>query len=168
MAAQQRIAMKAAKRRKVTDKMWKLFKEKPWEGWTPQMVVGRCRRDGIPMVCKETLYQEYYRGQELVRRGLSKEVLPPRCRGARRGGFRLAASRRPLRGRLRPSSRAGLAFGAHQAKPSAEARFAGLTGNCHTTNQSQESTCLTMLRNACCVGYWKAGNSSQKGSSPCP
>ena len=41
---------------------------------------------------------------------------PPRCRGARRGGFRLAASRRPLRGRLRPSSRAGLAFGAHQAE----------------------------------------------------
>ena len=76
---------------------------------------------------------------------------------AREGGFRLSASRRPLRGRLRPSSRAGLAFGAHQAKPSAEARFAGLTENCHTANQSQESTCLTMLRNKCCVGYWKAG-----------
>ena len=56
--AQHRIAVKAAKRRKFTDKMWKLFKEKPWEGWTPQMVVGRCRRDGIPMVCVETLYQE--------------------------------------------------------------------------------------------------------------
>ena len=26
------------------------------------------------------------------------------------------------------------------------------------TNQSQESTCLTMLHNECCVGYWKAGN----------
>ena len=62
---------------------------------------------------------------------------PPPCRGltphrslkwpAREGGFRLAASRRPLRGRLHPSSRAGLAFGAHQAKPSAEARFTGLT-----------------------------------------
>ena len=50
-----------------------------------------------------------------------------------------------------------MAFGAHQAKPSAEARLAGLTGNCYTTNQSQESTCLTMLRNECCVGYWKAG-----------
>ena len=56
-----------------------------------------------------------------------------------------------------PSSRAGLTFGAHQAKPSAEARFAGLTENGYTTNQSQESTCLTMLRNECCVGYWKAG-----------
>ena len=36
-------------------------------------------------------------------------------------------------------------------------RFAGLTENGYTTNQSQESTCLTMLRNECCVGYWKAG-----------
>ena len=59
--------------------------------------------------------------------------------------------------RRNPSSRAGLAFGAHQTKPSAEARFAGLTENCYATNQSQESTCLTMLRNECCVGYWKAG-----------
>ena len=32
------------------------------------------------------------------------------------------------------------------------ARFAGLTENCYTTNQSQESTCLTLLRNECCVG----------------
>ena len=31
------------------------------------------------------------------------------------------------------------------------------TENCYTTNQSQESTCLTLLRNGCCVGYWKAG-----------
>ena len=59
--------------------------------------------------------------------------------------------------RRNPSSRAGLAFGAYQAKPSAEACFAGLTENCYTANQSQESTCLTMLRNECCVGYWKAG-----------
>ena len=41
---------------------------------------------------------------------------------------------------------------------SIEAHFAGLTENCYNTNQSQESTCLTMLRNACCVDYWKAGN----------
>ena len=46
--AQHRIAVKAAKRRKFTDKMWKLFKAKLREGWTPQMIVGRCRRDGIP------------------------------------------------------------------------------------------------------------------------
>ena len=44
-----------------------------------------------------------------------------------------------------------------QAKHSAETRFTGLTENCYTTNQSQESTCLTLLRNECCVGYWKAG-----------
>lgn len=84
--ARHRIAVKAAKRRKFTDKMWKLFKEKLWEGWTPQMVVGRCRRDSIPMVCVETLYNEYYRRQDLVRRGLSKEVLPPlpRCQKRRK------------------------------------------------------------------------------------
>ena len=35
--------------------------------------------------------------------------------------------------------------------------FTGITENCYTTNQSQESTCLTMLRNERCVGYWKAG-----------
>ena len=84
--AQHRIAVKAAKRRKFTDKMWKLFKEKLREGWTPKMVIVRCRRDGIPMVCVETLYQEYYRRQDLVRRGLSKEVLPPplpRCQKRR-------------------------------------------------------------------------------------
>ena len=120
--AQHRITAKAAKRRKFTDKMWKLFKEKLREGWTPQMVVGRYRRDGIPMVCVETLYQEYYRRQYIVAGGCRRRSCP-RCRGARRGGFRLAASRRPLRGRLHPSSRAGLAFGAHQAKPSAEAAF---------------------------------------------
>ena len=38
----------------------------------------------------------------------------------------------------------------------AECRFTGLTENCYTTNQSQESTGLTMLLNECCVGYWKA------------
>ena len=36
-----------------------------------------------------------------------------------------------------------------------EARFTSRTENCYTTNQSQESICLTMLRNECCVGYWK-------------
>ena len=39
----------------------------------------------------------------------------------------------------------------------AEARFTSRAENCYTTNQSQESTCLTMLHNECCVGYWKAG-----------
>ncbi len=41
------------------------------------------------------------------------------------------------------------------------ARFTGLTENCYTTNQSQESTCLTMLRNECCVGYWKTDGMKQ-------
>ena len=56
-----------------------------------------------------------------------------------------------------PAWEGGLAFGGHQARSSSEVRFTGLTENCHTTNQSQESTCLTMLCNECCVGYWKAG-----------
>ena len=56
------------------------------DGWTFEQSCGRARRDGIPMVCKETLYQEYCRRQDLVRRGLSKEVLPPlpRCQKRRK------------------------------------------------------------------------------------
>lgn len=33
--ARHRIAVKAAKRRKFTDKMWEVFKAKLREGWTP-------------------------------------------------------------------------------------------------------------------------------------
>lgn len=33
--AQHRLAVKAAKRRKFTDKMWEVFKAKLREGWTP-------------------------------------------------------------------------------------------------------------------------------------
>ena len=75
--ADHRAAVKAAKRRKFTNKMWRYAKEKLELGWTPEQIAGRARRDGIPMVCKETLYKEYYRRQDLVRRGESKEVLPP-------------------------------------------------------------------------------------------
>ena len=198
--ARSRVAAKAAKRRKFTPVMWDYaITHLCDDGWTFEQSCGRARRDGIPMVCKETLYQEYYRRQDLVRRGgcrrkafpaaeVSEEAQdaqqgreeapqrrraqgpaqgqrvrrhprrgdeadrphaqrpsaqvpelahaprgvhgapapPPPCRGlmphrslkwpAREGGFRLAASRRPLRGRLHPSSRAGLAFGSHQAK----------------------------------------------------
>ena len=71
---------------------------------------------------------------------------PPPCRGLT-----------PHRSLKWPAWEGGLAFGGHQARSSSEVRFTGLTENCHTTNQSQESTCLTMLCNECCVGYWKAG-----------
>ena len=74
---------------------------------------------------------------------------PPPCRSltphrslkwpAREGGFRLAASRRPLRGRLRPSSRAGLAFGAHQAKPFLMIVRIGGTWCMSSTNGPQQS-----------------------------
>ena len=52
--------------------MWALAK-----GWTFEQIHGRCRRDGIAMVCAETLYKEYYRRQKLVMAGKSHEVLPP-------------------------------------------------------------------------------------------
>ena len=71
---------------------------------------------------------------------------PPPCRGLT-----------PHRSLKWPAREGGLAFGAHQARSSSAARFTGLTEKCHTTNQSQENTCLTMLCNECCVGYWKAG-----------
>ena len=94
--AQHRIAVKAAKRRKFTDKMWKLFKEKLWEGWTPQMVVGRCRRDGIPMVRVETLYKEYYRRpdhgrgvRQILPECLRKGCGEPRARIPKRNGVGL-------------------------------------------------------------------------------
>ena len=40
-------------------------------------IYGRCRREGIPMVCAETLYKEYYKRQKLVLAGKSQEILPP-------------------------------------------------------------------------------------------
>ena len=46
--AQNRMTANAAQRRKSTDTMRKLSKANLREGWTPQMIVGRCRRDGIP------------------------------------------------------------------------------------------------------------------------
>ena len=47
------------------------------EGWTPEQVEGRCRRDGIPTVSRETIYKEYYRRQRLVLAGKSDEEPPP-------------------------------------------------------------------------------------------
>ena len=47
------------------------------KGWTFEQIHGRCRRDGIAMVCAETLYKEYYGRQKLVMAGKSHEVLPP-------------------------------------------------------------------------------------------
>ena len=85
--AQHRIAVKAAKRRKFTPEMWDYaITHLRDDGWTFEQSCGRARRDGIPMVCKETLYKEYYRRQELVRKVLSKEILPPlpRCQKKRK------------------------------------------------------------------------------------
>ena len=72
-----RALSKAAKRRKFTSGMWEFAKARLSEGWTPEQIAGRCRRDGIPMVGRETLYKEYYRRQGLVAAGKTKEDLPP-------------------------------------------------------------------------------------------
>ena len=100
--ARSRVAAKAAKRRKSTPEMWDYaITHLRDDGWTFEQSCGRARRDGIPMVCVETLYQEYYRREVLVRKGLSKEVLPPlpRCQKRRVPPRRFAA---PLAGTAPP------------------------------------------------------------------
>ena len=75
--ADHRAAVKAAKRRRFTEGMWELAKDRLAKGWTFEQIYGRCRRDGVPMVCAETLYKEYDRRQKLVLAGKSDEALPP-------------------------------------------------------------------------------------------
>ena len=75
--ARSRVAAKAAKRRKFTPEMCYAITHLRDDGWTFEQSCGRARRDGVPMVCKETLYKEYYRRQRLVMQGKSKEDLPP-------------------------------------------------------------------------------------------
>jgi len=75
--ADARVRTKAAGRRKLTEAMWKAAMEKLRLGWTFEQISGRAKRDGEPTVCKETFYKEYYRRQELVRKGESSEILPP-------------------------------------------------------------------------------------------
>ena len=75
--ARARVAAKAAKRRKFTPEMWDYaITHLRDDGWTFEQSCGRARRDGIPMVCKETLYKEYYRRQDLVRRGCRRRSCP--------------------------------------------------------------------------------------------
>ena len=47
-----------------------------------------------------------------------------------------------------------------KAKSPVEARFTSPTENCYNTNKSKESTCQTMLRIECCIGYWLAERES--------
>ena len=74
--AKHRAAAKAADRRKMTSETWAEVKAKLELGWTPEMICERSRRDGKPSVCRELIYQEYYRRQALVLSGLSDEKLP--------------------------------------------------------------------------------------------
>ena len=72
-----RARVKASQRRRFEEKMWDFAVEKLRAGWTFEQISGRAKRDGKKMVSKETLYKEYYRRQELVRKGASDESLPP-------------------------------------------------------------------------------------------
>ena len=74
--ARRRAAQKAADRREMTPEVWAEVKAKLELGWTPEMICERARRDGKPSVCRELIYQEYYRRQKLVLAGLSDEKLP--------------------------------------------------------------------------------------------
>lgn len=75
--ADRRAKVKAGKHRKFTEAMWKWAMERLAKGWTFAQIAGRAKRDGVEMVCDETLYKEYYRRQRLVRAGTSAEELPP-------------------------------------------------------------------------------------------
>lgn len=103
--ARRRAAQKAADRRKMTPEVWAEVKAKLELGWTPEMICERARRDGKPSVCRELIYQEYYRRQKLVLAGLSDEKLPllPKRRKQRKTRDRNAKkySRDAGRGKIR-------------------------------------------------------------------
>lgn len=74
--AEYRARKKAQERRKLTAAIWSDAIAKVGMGWTFEQVSGRAKRDGEPTVCKETFYKEYYRLQELARKGKSDIELP--------------------------------------------------------------------------------------------
>lgn len=75
--AEFRAREKAAKRRKFKEEMWEEAKANLARGWSFEQTAGRARRNAVTMVCKETLYKEYYTRQRLAERGESQEELPP-------------------------------------------------------------------------------------------
>lgn len=103
--ARHRADVKAADRRKMTPEVWAEVKAKLELGWTPEMICERARRDGKPSVCRELIYQEYYRRQKLVLAGISDEKLPllPKRRKQRKTRDRNAKkySRDAGRGKIR-------------------------------------------------------------------
>ena len=74
--ARHRVAIKAANRKKIDGEMWEKIKKQLAKGWTPEMISERARKDKKFNISKETIYKEYYRRQELVMCGESKEDLP--------------------------------------------------------------------------------------------
>lgn len=102
--AKWRLREKAAKRRKFTERMWTLAKEKLRKGWSFEMFSGRMRREGKEVVSAEAFYQEYYRRQKRVAEGKSDEELPPLPRAHRkrhkRGKSYKGAGRGKIPGRV--------------------------------------------------------------------
>ena len=108
-----RVQNKATNRKKMTDSLWAGLKEKLELGWTPAMISEHARKNGKSTVCKELIYQEYYRRQKLVIEGVSDESLPllPKRRKLRKTRDRNAkkytkdAGRGKIKGRVDISER---------------------------------------------------------------
>lgn len=92
--ADRRIYEKASQKRKFTQEMWELAKEKLELGWSFEQISGRSRREEVKMVCKETLYKEYYARQKLISEGKSSETLPPLPRRKKKRKTRNLESKR--------------------------------------------------------------------------
>lgn len=73
-----RARAKVRKRRKFTEEMWAWAMARLALGWSFPAIAGRARLEGVPMVCAETLYREYYRRQK------AGEALPPLPRARRK------------------------------------------------------------------------------------
>ena len=107
--AKGRAAAKVSKRRKFTEAIWRWAMERLALGWSFAIIVGRAGFEGVPMVCAETLYKEYYKRQKAVARGDSDEVLPPLPKAHRkrhrRGKRYTCAGRGRIPGRVDISER---------------------------------------------------------------
>ena len=79
--ADYRARAKAKKPRKLTDSMWAYAMKRLKNSWSFGQIVGRARREGVEMVCAETLYKEYYRRKAL---GEDLPALPMRRRQRKR------------------------------------------------------------------------------------
>lgn len=88
-----------------TEERWKEVTEKLPEGWTPEVISQRARKEGRRFVCKESIYQRIYREarqggskwESLPRAGRKRRRRCPRKEGRGRGviPFRRDIAERP-------------------------------------------------------------------------